>query len=102
VPTDEFQQIEKELGTTSIQKLTFLADLIERGAQGGSLKGKLLLVESSRFDMTVLFDLGIGVIVFAATLLCFVWRVPLLGDPVALLLGPFIGLVLSLKHRPPR
>jgi hypothetical protein len=75
---------------------------VEGPPQERWLKLKLPRVESQLFSMTLLFDLGVGVMLFAVTFLCFFYRLPLLGDPLALLSGPFIGLVLSLKHRPPR
>lgn len=58
--------------------------------------------ESSRFDISFFSDLAIGVGVFAVAVICFVYGVPVFGNPLALLAGPVIGLILTLKHRPPR
>jgi hypothetical protein len=61
-----------------------------------------LRARSARFDVTFFVDLIIAVAVFAVTLICYLYQVPIFDDPLALLVGPLIGLVLALKHRAPR
>jgi hypothetical protein len=63
---------------------------------------RLVRIEPQRFGMTFFLDVIVAVVFFGVTLVCYVWHVPVIGDPLALLLGPVIGLILSLKHRPPR
>jgi hypothetical protein len=58
--------------------------------------------EAPRFDMTFVSDVLIALAIFALTVGLFLAQVPIVGDPCALLLGPMVGLVLALKHRPPR
>jgi hypothetical protein len=81
---------------TSEQRIALSIGELEARLRG------LVHAESKRFDMTFFWDLVIGIGVFAAAVVCFVYRVPVVGHPLALLAGPVIGLVLSLKHRPPR
>ena len=96
----------KELQQEAIAKA--IADLERRLAETfqrseGSLK-KLRPVQTDpqRFDMIFLKDLIVAVAIFAVTAVCFIKHVPVLGDPWTLLLGPVLGLVGSLMHRPPR
>ncbi len=46
-------------------------------------------------------DLLIGTAITAATIICFIYNVPILGHPIALLVGPFVGVCLSLEHNRP-
>ena len=55
-----------------------------------------------RFDGTFVSDLLIGVGLFVAAVVCVLARVPLLGHPYSLLIGPLVGLLLTLSHMPPR
>jgi uncharacterized membrane protein YczE len=52
--------------------------------------------------MTFVWDVVIAIVLFVAAVICLVNRVPIAGHPWALLLGPLVGLILTLKHRPPR
>jgi hypothetical protein len=60
------------------------------------------LMEMQRLDETFVSDLAIGLGLFLIALVCFYYRVPVIGNAVALLVGPVIGLCLTLKHRRPR
>lgn len=43
-------------------------------------------------------DIGIGIAIFIVTVLCMLWKVPVLGNPIALLLSPAVGIFLCLLH----
>jgi len=55
-----------------------------------------------RFDGTFVSDLLMGVGLFVAAVACVLAHVPLVGHPYSLLIGPLVGLLLTLSHMPPR
>ena len=56
-------------------------------------------LESRRFDRELFNDLGIGFGIFGITLIPCAMKVPVLGSPFMLLIGPYVGVCLSLYHR---
>jgi hypothetical protein len=58
--------------------------------------------EAQRFDMTFVWDVLIALTIFCLTVGFFIAHLPFVGDPWVLLIGPIAGLILALKHRPPR
>jgi hypothetical protein len=59
-------------------------------------------VQPLNFNTVLLKDLIASVTLFAIAVICFLEQVPVLGDSWVLLLGPVLGLVLALMHRPHR
>ena len=55
-----------------------------------------------RFDKKFSKDILIGGGIFAATTFFFVNDIPVIGSPAAMLIGPAVGSILCLNHRPPR
>ena len=71
------------------------------------IEGKIrrVLVSQSpidTFDRTFFQDVLIGLALFFAAVGCVAVRVPVAGQPWSLLVGPAVGLVLALIHRPER
>jgi len=65
-------------------------------------KVELMSVERQRFDKTFVWDIAIPMALFVAAIICVEFRLPVIGNPLSLLIGPVIGLILALIHRPPR
>src|SRR5581483_184671 len=63
---------------------------------------RTVTVDLPRFDKTFFVHLSIGVGLFALTTVCFAFQIPVLGDPLALLVAPAVTIYLSWKHRQPR
>lgn len=58
--------------------------------------------KSRKFNREFFTDIGIGSGIFGITLIPFWMRIPYIGSPIILLIGPLIGLLLSYSHRNPR
>ena len=56
--------------------------------------------DAPRFDSIFWKDLGVGLGLFVLATICLALQVPVLGDPLALLVGPIVTVFLSWKHRP--
>jgi hypothetical protein len=57
-------------------------------------------VQSPKFDRLFFRDFLAGLGLSAVTIVAAFLRVPVLGDPLALLLGPVVILLLGWRHRP--
>jgi hypothetical protein len=80
----------------------FQGGVVEIDAHGNIRRIVVSGPVTERFDMTFVWDVVIAIVLFVAAVICLVNRVPIAGHPSALLLGPLVGLILTLKHRPPR
>jgi hypothetical protein len=99
---EEVKELQQEAIAKAIADLERrLAETFQR-SEGSLKKLRTLQTDPQRFDMIFFKDLIVAVAIFAATAVCFIKHVPVIGDPWTLLLGPVLGLVGSLMHRPPR
>lgn len=53
-----------------------------------------------KFDKTFWKDIGISTSILAFFAVCVLFKVPVLGFPALVLLGPVVGIFLTLRHRP--
>jgi|GraSoiStandDraft_48_1057284.scaffolds.fasta_scaffold1110820_1 hypothetical protein len=88
--------------TSHVKPMQIEGDVVEVDADGNIRKIVITKPVTERFDITFVWDVLIGVALFGAAIICVSIRAPIIGHPWSLLVGPLVGVILTLKHRPAR
>jgi hypothetical protein len=82
--------------------MEFDGEVVEIDADGNVRKILITKPMPERFDKTFARDVFIAIALFAGAVIGGLIRAPIIGHPWALLVGPLVGVILTLRHRPAR